>query len=972
MAYELHVSCDMKLKARFRHKGLLLALLGCAAPACASDPETPGDDDSASTPSANLTANSRNQFSAPSAALYARNDGRVRGFPKVIDTGFSGYSHAETWDGRIFVTLASGWVASAFRPELITRNADSTVSFQGAFGTPVTLESDAQAPDVHHNWLSISQDPSVSGKNPYPSTSTGTPDANGTYETYRALVYHTSLRLKPNGDKDFFQMGMRKATFIVSNANTRNAQVVQAKFTSTFQRLVVPGDADLLCIEPSATVDGRLIVCQGSPENNGQQANLVYSWNPTPGTSANWSAPKSIANMYFDDRNANVAGVPFYVRYPIAERPLLDATGATYTSGQLALGAYPWLSHDGSELFYQASEEGVTAIRTATSVVGRWTGWAIRHIDGTINRNRHAVSIYPEKGERLFISSPGAFTTMWSPYKNVDDLKIPYSLRGPSYPIFGSNTKDYNEVGFDDYLDGNYILYLGMNESVSRDGVFQVTATNDTSGNFNNGTLVGARFPLEYNNQDMLVGRYGQGIYFAAGNYIDVSRANKWDTLAKGVSVDFWVKKMSGSGTVRLFALQGGVEVYLTNGDNLTAAITNDAGTRVQVDGPGIGSNWAHVACTYSPASKKLTLYLNGQRAAVASTAGFGPVRTSGTVHIGPESSTALMILDEVKVSNVERRPYEIAYSANVASNKGANAALMAEIPSYLSKLRFNVTGVDRFSSAAADLGRDLFSDVALSANQTTSCATCHISEKNFTDGRAIAKGNEPTDAGVRNTPILLNRLFSSFQGWSGVATTLDTQASVPIQAPHEMNLKMAALVSRLRANPTYRDRFSLAFGGQLPTSANVVTALGSFMARQFAPKNRVDDFLEGNRAALTAGEKRGFDLFQGKARCSGCHAGPNYTDESFRSNGLAVNDDVGRADVTGRDRDYKLFKVPSLRGLSLTAPYMHDGKKATLRDVVVAYNNGATAVPTRDTDILPLQLSAQEIRDLVAFLNAL
>lgn len=907
------------------------------------------------------SASNPGQFSTPSAALYSLNDSRARGFPKVIDTGFGGNGHSETWDGRIFVrTRTDGWFASAFRPEKIVRNSDGSVSFnQGAFGNSIALETNTEAPDMQHNWLAIIPDPAVTGQNPYPSNASGTFDANGTYHTYKAVVYHTSLR---NNDND--QMGMRKATFIVSDAHTANAQVIKADFTSGFQRFSVPGGADFRCIEPSVTMDGRLVICQGHPDNNGRIDNLVYSWNPTPTVASNWRVPKSLANMYYDDRNADVSGIPLHVRFPIAERPILDATGVAYKAGELIKGAYPWVSHDGSELFYQASRQGVSARRTGTSVVGRWTGWTVRHIDGPINPYRHVAS-------KLFLSSPGAFTTMWSPYTEVDDLKIPYSVRGPSYPIFGSNTHDYNEIDFDDYLDGNHVLYLGMNEQLDREGIYQVTKTNDTSGNFNNGTLVGAKFPLEYNSRDEIVGRYGQGIYFAAGNYINVNRTKGWDSLAKGVSVDFWIRKMNGSGTVRLFTLQGGVEVYLSNGDALTAAIQDTAGTRVQLNGSGVGNAWAHVAFTYNPVGQKMALFINGQKVAERVASGFGTLRTSGAVRIGPESSSALMVLDEFKVSNVARRGDEIAHNANVRSNKPANQALLSEIPAYLGKLRFNVTGVDRFSPAAADLGRDLFNDVMLSKQRTTSCATCHVPSMNFTDGLAIARGNEPTDAGFRNTPTLLNRVFSALQGWSGNAASLDLQALIPIQAPHEMNLPMAEAIQRLRANSSYASRFQQVYG-ELPNDANVPAALGSFMARQFAPRNRVDDFRLGNRSALTAAELRGMNLFAGKARCIGCHAGPNFTDESFRSNGIAINNDFGRADVTNRNRDYQLFKVPSLRGVRLTAPYMHNGSKATLRQVVEAYNRGSTSVANRDSDIRPLQLSEQEIDDLVAFMDAL
>ena len=161
------------------------------------------------------------------------------------------------------------------------------------------------------------------------------------------------------------------------------------------------------------------------------------------------------------------------------------------------------------------------------------------------------------------------------------------------------------------------------------------------------------------------MGRYDQGTFFASGNYLNVNRTKGWDSLSKGESVDFWVKKTSGSGTVRLFSLQGGVDVYLSNGDTLTAAVQDTAGVRVQLNGPGLGTNWAHVAFTFNPTTRQMALYLNGKNVASRLADGFGTLKTSGLVRVGPESSTAQLILDEVKVSNVERRADEVAYNAN-------------------------------------------------------------------------------------------------------------------------------------------------------------------------------------------------------------------------------------------------------------------------------------------------------------------
>lgn len=909
------------------------------------------------------------RFSAPSAALYALNDSRQRAFPQQLSTPFSGNGHAETWDGRVFVvSREDGWHAMVFRPERIGFSSEGQLNFYtGAFGTSIPLELNDDAEDIMHNWVAITPDPQAGAENPYPSDSDGNYLSTGSYRTYKAIVYHTSKRGGDDTHVGNEQMGLRHATFIVSDANTPGAQLVSGEFTSQFTRLHLQNDdSDFLCIEPSVTMDSRLLFCQGHPANDGTIDNLVYSWTATPGSAFGWTAPRSVANMYYEDRDVDVEGLPFFVRYAIAENPLSDADGNAYANNALVKGAYPWISHDGSELFYQASAESESGRRTGTSVVGRWTGWSIRHIDGPINRDRYDTL-------RLFLSSPGAFTTMWAPYKDVRNLAMPFSIRGPGYPLFGSNTYDYMEVSFDDFLDGNYVLYLGMNEHLDRAGNYQVTRTDDTSGNFNNGTLNGALFPFEYNGEDILVGRHGQGIFFPAGSYIDVERNSGWETLQHGFTVELFVKILTPADAgATLFSLENGVDLVLEEGGSVRATISDSGSNSATISGSALVSNeWVHVAVSYDPSTEKLALFIDGLENAQQVAADFATLNTTGKVQIGSGDSTGLMIVDEVKVSNVARRPYEIGYSANTRYNRPPSQELLDTVPEHFQSLLSKATSVDRFSLAAAELGAQLFSDPILSREQTTSCATCHVSSLSFTDGRSIAQGNEPTDAGTRNSPMLLNRLFSSLQGWSGISESLDTQALFPIAATHEMNLPIPEAVQRLQADQDYVDRFQDVYGEPIDAT-NMTAALASFQAMQFTPRTRADDFMDGNPSALNASERRGLALFEGKARCSGCHSGRNFTDESFRSNGLTFNADIGRAEVTGRSRDYRLFKTPSLRQVSKTAPYMHDGSIATLREVIERYNAGAVGVESIDTDIRPLELNSQEIDDLTAFLEAL
>ncbi|MCH9685049.1 MAG: hypothetical protein K0V04_26670 [Deltaproteobacteria bacterium] len=915
-------------------------------------------------------------FSAPSAATYSRLDSKPRAFARRVELEMNGNGHSVTWDGRIVVVRRApngdgAWFASVFRPESIGLGGDGLPDFSDAWSDKIVLESDDDDPDLGHNWLAITPDPEFGTDNPYTSDDSGSPSPGGDHETYKALVYSTNDRGRGGFGDDFLGVGLRGATFIVRDPGTTQARLVSADFDEDWAPLEVPGSSrGIDCIEPTMTVDSRLLICQGHPDNNGDIDRLVYSWTDKPGSTRDWKTPRSIAHMHLvaDD---DVDGLPFGVRYPIALQPLMDQRGVEYDPDDEVLGAYPWISRDGSELFYQSSREGVSARRSATTVVGRWTGWAMRHIDGPIN--------FDIGSSKLFLSSPGAFTTMWDPFPDVEDLVLPYSIRGPGYPILHSNGSDYSEVGFDDYLDGNYVLFFGMNQQIDRDGGYAKGVTNDTSGHFNNGALQGASFPLEFDDNDEIVGRHGQAIYFPSGAHVDVSRTNGWASLQDGITVDMFVRRLETRSEVApLFEMEGGARLYLDEQGHLAGEIEDETGNRAQIvatSGTAIVSDdWVHVAMTYDPANEALQLFVDGVLEASSSTS-IGALRTSGAVVVGPkDASPGLMLLDEVKVSNVARQDYEIRHSANVLSNLGTNPALADQIPEHLRPLLRYATTIEGFDPEAAALGEDLFSATVLSKSRSTSCATCHVAATGFTDGLPIAQSAEPDAApGLRNTPTIFNRLFSTVQGWSGSAPSLGAQAMVPISAPHEMRLPLDEALERLRSpqEGDWAARFSSVFG-QEPSASNLQTVFGSFQALQFSPATRVDAFLSGDDDALSESERRGFTLFRGKARCAGCHKGRNYTDESFRSNGLVDNGDIGRADATGRSRDVGLFRVPTLRAVARTAPYMHDGSFATLRDVLDGYNQGVMAPGSIDTDVRPLELSEQELVDLQAFLEAL
>jgi cytochrome c peroxidase len=256
------------------------------------------------------------------------------------------------------------------------------------------------------------------------------------------------------------------------------------------------------------------------------------------------------------------------------------------------------------------------------------------------------------------------------------------------------------------------------------------------------------------------------------------------------------------------------------------------------------------------------------------------------------------------------------------------------------------------------ETGRKLFSDTALSADRTVSCATCHQPDRAFTDGRILARGIHGRD-GTRNTPSLVNAGYGRSFFWDGRAGSLEEQVVGPMLNPDEMGLDAKTVEART--------------GMTMP---DVASALASYVRTIRSIESRYDWFQSGQTQMLTGDERVGFEIFRGRGQCLTCHGGPDLTDGRFHNTGAGSTNsrhvDEGRFAVTGDDRDRGAFKTPTLRDIALTAPYMHDGSLATLEDVVAFYNNGGRSNPALDSEVRPLRLTASEKRQLVAFLQAL
>jgi cytochrome c peroxidase len=250
-------------------------------------------------------------------------------------------------------------------------------------------------------------------------------------------------------------------------------------------------------------------------------------------------------------------------------------------------------------------------------------------------------------------------------------------------------------------------------------------------------------------------------------------------------------------------------------------------------------------------------------------------------------------------------------------------------------------------------LGRKLFFDKRLSRDGSIACASCHDPNLAFSDARPVALGIAGRK-GTRRSPRIANRAYGKSFFWDGRAATLEEQVGGPIANPLEMDLPVAEAASRLSLSETELRR-----------------ALASYVRTILAGDSPYDRFVAGDRNALDAQAQEGLKIFRGKGGCIACHLGPNLTDERFHNTGVGTGDE-GRANWSGRPEDTAAFKTPSLREVTATPPYMHDGSVATLEDVVEHYNRGGRANPYLDSELHQLQLTDAEKRALVAFLKTL
>ena len=641
----------------------------------------------------------------------------------VAVAAIRGDGYALSWDGRLLIKTRvpgvcddqqgcddqhhpNGWWVSLFRPEALA-DAESPQAIgqnENAFSPWTPLESIDEGRAIgfrYQNALAILPDPSHEGENPYRSDAAGNEATGGEYETYRVLVttqnYHqantfaadygttefnNTLPNCPDGVTDVpsgkceDRLGRRIARIVVESPRTDQAAVHLAEFAfedaadclgsgappGCFHELRTETGHRLRGIEPTLTFDGRLMIWQGHPRNTGWIGQLVYSFNPEPGALTGWSEPRSILAMHEAEKDTVLGGIPFHERYPIAKEPLRRVDGSDFSETDMYPAGYPWISLDGTELFHtthRVASDPDQALRGGLAVIGRWTGYQVRHIDGPLNPDRDTTL-------RLFFSSPGAVPGMWAPYRDAPGVPIPHVRGRPVYPLFGSKVGNYGEVSFADHEDGDYVTALNMNEMLvlAHDGSnqyweFDPSRTPDTSGRGAAATLRGARFPEDICLEDLcplgfcpkeicpavcpagmvtcedsekvcseICGEAkrrcssthdgagaGQAIHFRGQDFLEVPSLGFQHEIREALTVELWVyREPDVFQELQLAHLPDAWEFALgADGELRVTVQTESTNIRFEKAEAEIPLEvWTHVAFSYDGSSNMLSLYRDG------------------------------------------------------------------------------------------------------------------------------------------------------------------------------------------------------------------------------------------------------------------------------------------------------------------------------------------------------------------------
>ena len=305
------------------------------------------------------------------------------------------------------------------------------------------------------------------------------------------------------------------------------------------------------------------------------------------------------------------------------------------------------------------------------------------------------------------------------------------------------------------------------------------------------------------------------------------------------------------------------------------------------------------------------------------------------------------------------------------------NDTLSIEIPDYFPEVTYNFEA-NPPTEKGFELGKKLFYDGKLSSYGVVSCGFCHIQDFSFTHHTHIVSHGVNGALGTRNAQPLQNMIFMNEFTWDGAAESLDAQPIIPITAEVEMNESFSNIIDKLQTDKEYPQLFAEAFENGEVNTDNMLKAISQFLVMMVSADSKYDKILKNEGSQFTAEEEAGKVLFDQK--CATCHAGVLFTDQSYRNNGLPIDpeyDDEGRSRVTGLQADKYKFKVPSLRNIQITYPYMHDGRFQTLAQVLDHYDSGMVVTENLDpvfqqNENLGISLTEDEKQKIIAFLETL
>lgn len=296
--------------------------------------------------------------------------------------------------------------------------------------------------------------------------------------------------------------------------------------------------------------------------------------------------------------------------------------------------------------------------------------------------------------------------------------------------------------------------------------------------------------------------------------------------------------------------------------------------------------------------------------------------------------------------------------------------------PSYFPEMTFDTSG-NPVTKNGVELGRKLFYEGRLSRNNTISCGFCHIQENAFTHhGHTVSHGVDDR-IGIRNAPPIQNMAFLKRYMWDGVIHNLNEQPIIPITNEDEMDSSMPEVISKLSSDSKYKKLFKSAYGDENITGERILKALSQFMVTMISADSKYDRVKQG-KENFSSEETQGMNSFQQK--CASCHSGELFTDESFRNTGMFYNTqfkDAGRSRVTLDQSDWMKFRVPSLRNVEYTAPYMHDGRFYSLEAVLNFYSDNVEDNSNLDPQLkqnghIGIVMNTQEKQFIITFLKTL